>query len=231
MAADSFGLGRELAEDGRFVRQDSVFRRWVTDDGSSGFPVEGGRYHLYVSLACPWCHRTVIARVVKGLQDAVSISYADPFSDERGWAFSGARFNDPASGEAIPYDDPVNGYAFLSEAYLATDPLVRGPGNGAGALGQADGPDREQRVGRHRAHVQRRLRRHGRGACRPLPGGAARRDRRDRCVRLRQGQQRRLQGGLRAHAEGLRRRVPASCSRRWTSSKTSSPSAASCSAR
>ena len=120
--ASSFDLGREAAADGRFVRQDSVFRRWVTADGSSEFPAEAGRYHLYVSLACPWSHRAVIVRAVKGLDEAVGISYAAPFRDERGWTFSGARFVEPATGLAGDYTDSVNGFSLLSEAYQATDP-------------------------------------------------------------------------------------------------------------
>ena len=107
----SFELGREVAADGRFVRQESAFRRWVTADGSSGFVAESGRYHLYVSLACPWSHRAVIVRHLKGLEDAVPMSLLDPYRDERGWAFSGGEFS-----------DPVNGFSFLSEAYRATDP-------------------------------------------------------------------------------------------------------------
>jgi putative glutathione S-transferase len=107
----SFGLGREVAADGGFVRQESVFRRQVTGDGSSGLPAEAGRYHLYVSLACPWSHRAVIARELMGLDAAVSISFADPFRDARGWAFSGG-----------PYTDELNGFSFLGQAYAATDP-------------------------------------------------------------------------------------------------------------
>jgi glutathionyl-hydroquinone reductase len=105
-----FELGRELSQDGRFQRQESAFRRWVTRDGSSGFPAEAHRYHLYVSLACPWCHRVVIARTVKGLEESIGISYVDPYRDERGWAFTGGRFT-----------DDVNHFAFMSEAYVATD--------------------------------------------------------------------------------------------------------------
>ena len=70
-ATSSFGLDREVTADGRFVRQQSVFRRWVTADPDAEFPVEAGRYHLYVSLACPWSHRAVIVRVVKGLDEAI----------------------------------------------------------------------------------------------------------------------------------------------------------------
>ncbi len=113
--AGRFTLDREVAEDGRFVRQESVFRRRVTADGSSGFPAASGRYHLYVSLACPWSHRAVIVRRLKGLEDAVGISYADPFRDGRGWAFTGGEFV-----------DRVNGWAYLREAYAATDPEFDG---------------------------------------------------------------------------------------------------------
>jgi putative glutathione S-transferase len=108
---DHFELGRELSEDGRFVRQQSAFRRWVTADGSSGFPARAGRYHLYVCLCCPWSHRAAIGRLLKGLEHAISISYVDPYRDALGWAFTGGEFV-----------DEVNGFAFLSEAYRATDP-------------------------------------------------------------------------------------------------------------
>ena len=97
---------------GAFVRRESIFRRWVTADGSSGFPAAAGRYHLYVSLACPWAHRTVIFRKLKRLEDVVSLSVVDPIRDERGWAFRDV----PGAGP-----DPVNGFAYLSEAYLDTD--------------------------------------------------------------------------------------------------------------
>jgi putative glutathione S-transferase len=113
--ADRFELGREIGRDGRFERQASVFRGWVTADGSSGHPAEAGRYHLYVALACPWSHRVVIARRLKGLEEAIGISYADPFRDARGWAFSGGG-----------YTDEVNGWSFLSEGYAATDPTFTG---------------------------------------------------------------------------------------------------------
>jgi putative glutathione S-transferase len=111
-SAPAFSLGREGADDGSFHRQESRFRSWVTADGSSGFALEAGRYHLYVARACPWAHRTIIARRLMGLEAAVSISFVDPIRDERGWAFSGQG-----------YEDPVNGFRFLSEAYVATDAL------------------------------------------------------------------------------------------------------------
>ena len=96
---------------GRFERQPSTFREWVSDDGSTPFPAAAGRYHLYVSWACPWAHRTIIARRLKGLEDAIGMSVVDPIRDEKGWAFTGG-----------PYIDPVNGFRFLGEAYAATDP-------------------------------------------------------------------------------------------------------------
>jgi putative glutathione S-transferase len=110
-------FGAETDDDGRFVRQDSRFRDAVTADGSSGFRAEPGRYHLYVSLACPWAHRTIIVRRLKGLEDVISMSVVDPVRDERGWAFR----EGPGHGA-----DPVNGFAFLSEAYRVSDPEFSG---------------------------------------------------------------------------------------------------------
>ena len=88
---------------GAVVRQESRFR---------GFP-DGPpeQHHLYIALACPWSQRAAIVRTVLGLDDRLGVSYADPYRDERGWAFSGGRFT-----------DDVNGFAFLSEAYARTDP-------------------------------------------------------------------------------------------------------------
>ena len=98
---------------GAWRRSSTSIRDWVTADGSSGFQAEPGRYHLYVSLACPWAHRTVLVRKLKGLEDVISMSVVDPIRDERGWAFRDV----PGAGP-----DPVNGFSYLSEAYLATDP-------------------------------------------------------------------------------------------------------------
>ena len=109
VSSSTFSPGREGADDGSFRRQESQFRRWVAD--ASEFPPQAGRYHLYVSRACPWAHRTMIARRLMGLEDAIGLSFVDPIRDQRGWAFTG--------GE---YVDAVNGFEFLSEAYVATDP-------------------------------------------------------------------------------------------------------------
>jgi putative glutathione S-transferase len=72
---------------GQFVREDTKFRGTVTADGSSGFRAEAGRYHLYVSLACPWAHRTLVARALKGLETAISVSVVHPHMGENGWEF------------------------------------------------------------------------------------------------------------------------------------------------
>lgn len=107
----------EHAEDGEYVRQADAFREWVTADGRSGYPAARGRYHLYVSWACPWSHRTIIARRLQKLEGVIGMTAVDPVRDERGWAF---RDGDGYSR------DPINRFGFLSEAYLATDPDYRG---------------------------------------------------------------------------------------------------------
>src|ERR1700694_115203 len=107
----------EQSADGRFVRQPDAFRTWISADGSSGYPVEPQRYHLYVSLACPWAHRTIIIRALRGLEHAVPMTVVDPVRDDRGWAFR----------DGLGYSrDPVNGFQYLSEAYYATDPNYKG---------------------------------------------------------------------------------------------------------
>jgi glutathionyl-hydroquinone reductase len=109
--ARAISAGREGVDDGSFRRQESAFRGWVTADDSSGFPVQAGRYHLYVSRACPWAHRTLIGRKLMGLQDAIGVSFVHPLRDERGWAFADAA-----------HTDAVNDFRFLAQAYTATDP-------------------------------------------------------------------------------------------------------------
>ena len=107
----------ETTNDGAFQRQQYSIRDRITADGSSGFKAEAGRYHLYVSLACPWAHRSIIVRSLLGLEDVITMSVVDPIRDERGWAFTEGSGHGP---------DPVNGFKFLSEAYLKTDPTYTG---------------------------------------------------------------------------------------------------------
>jgi putative glutathione S-transferase len=107
----------EQTDTGEFKRQHDAFRDWVTDDGGSAYPAAAGRYHLYVSLACPWAHRTIIVRVLKGLESVIGMTIVDPIRDERGWAFR------HGPGHSI---DALNGFQFLAEAYLATEPSYRG---------------------------------------------------------------------------------------------------------
>lgn len=102
---------------GRFMRNPTKFHNWVSADGSTGFKAESGRYHLYVSLACPWAHRTLIMRKLKGLEEAISLSIVDPFMDEDGWEFSDA----PG---CIP--DTVHGSRYLRQVYLKADPNCTG---------------------------------------------------------------------------------------------------------
>ncbi|MDB6128291.1 MAG: glutathione-dependent reductase [Verrucomicrobia bacterium] len=107
----------ETSSGGEFERQDDAFRDFVSSDGSTPFPAEANRYHLYVSLACPWAHRTLIARHLKNLDSVIGATVVDPVRDERGWAFrDGAGYS----------RDPINGFKFLSEAYFATKPNYRG---------------------------------------------------------------------------------------------------------
>lgn len=106
---------------GRFVRRDAQFRNWVTPDGSpgptgdGGFEAEPGRYHLYVSYACPWAHRTLIYRVLKGLEDMITISVVHWLHGESGWTFQDAE---------IP--DSVNRADHLYQVYVAADPGYSG---------------------------------------------------------------------------------------------------------
>ena len=107
----------EQTDQGAFTRQADTFQQWVTEDGKSGYPAAAKRYHLYVSWACPWAHRTIIVRKLKRLENVIGMTVVDPIRDERGWAFH------EGSGHST---DPINGFQFLSEAYRATDPAYRG---------------------------------------------------------------------------------------------------------
>lgn len=97
-----------MSAGGAFIRQQYVFGGWIRAEEAVA-----GRYHLYAQHACPWCHRVMIVRALLGLEDAIGVTVADPIRDERGWTFR----DDP---------DRVNGFRFLSEAYLRTDPAYQG---------------------------------------------------------------------------------------------------------
>ncbi|MEB3210764.1 MAG: glutathione S-transferase family protein [Leptolyngbyaceae bacterium] len=108
---------------GRFVRKESQFRNWVTADGSpgktgeGGFKAEAGRYHLYVSYACPWAHRTLIFRSLKGLEEMIPLSVVHWFMGEHGWTFE--------SGEGV-IPDPIFNSKYLHQVYTHADPEYTG---------------------------------------------------------------------------------------------------------
>jgi putative glutathione S-transferase len=101
------------ATQGEFVRTTSAFRHWITSDGSSECAAQAGRYHLYVSLACPWACRTLIGRTLKGLEDVVSVSVVEPVMTD-GWCFS----------DVLP--DHLHGYHYLHQLYSAAEPTYTG---------------------------------------------------------------------------------------------------------
>ena len=111
------------SNDGRFVRKQSSFRNWITKDGSpgpsgeGGFEAEAGRYHLYISHACPWAHRTVIFRSLKGLEDMISLSVVHWYMAENGWTFE--------EGDGV-VPDPLHGARFMHQVYTAADPHYSG---------------------------------------------------------------------------------------------------------
>src|SRR3984957_13519360 len=112
-----------VQSDGQFVRKPTFFHNYITADGSAGptgeggFPAAAGRYHLYVALACPWAHRTLIFRKLKKLEDVISVSIVEPINIEHGWAFG------PAGGATA---DAANGKAKLSDIYLLAKPGFTG---------------------------------------------------------------------------------------------------------
>ncbi len=117
------GKATQDSKDGAFHRQDAGFRDWVTadggpgPDGQPGRPAAVGRYHLYVSYACPWAHRTLIVRTLKGLEEAIGVSVVDPLMLEDGWTFATDR-----GGTG----DPLHGAAFLWQLYARARPGYTG---------------------------------------------------------------------------------------------------------
>ncbi|MAK90203.1 MAG: glutathione-dependent reductase [Oleibacter sp.] len=110
-------------EDGRFIRQTSTFRHWITADGSAGatgdagFKAEKGRYHLYVGYICPWASRTLMARALKGLEEYITVSVVNPVLTEQGWQFDGF----PGATA-----DELHGKTYMHELYSHADPHVNG---------------------------------------------------------------------------------------------------------
>jgi putative glutathione S-transferase len=102
---------------GRFVRKESHFRDWVRADGSTRFAPEAARYHLYVSYACPWAHRTLIFRELKGLESAITLSVVEPLMTAEGWSFGDA----PGSTT-----DTLNHARHLRDVYVKADPRYTG---------------------------------------------------------------------------------------------------------
>ena len=113
-------LPQETTQIGQFKRADSVFRDRITADGSSGFKAEPNRYHLYVAHGCPWAHRTLIYRALKKLDGLITVAYSIPGLKTNGWTFG----NDPRYPDCTP--DTVNGFKYLYEAYVASNPSYTG---------------------------------------------------------------------------------------------------------
>ncbi len=101
-------------DDGSFQRQETAFRDWVRDDPDAEFQPEAGRYHLYVSYACPWAHRTLVSRALNGLEDAIPVSVVDPYRDDDGWQFTPEK-------EGCTRDH-VHDADYLRELYVRADP-------------------------------------------------------------------------------------------------------------
>jgi putative glutathione S-transferase len=110
----------ETGATGEFRRIASAFRQRITADGSSGFPAEPGRYHLYVGYHCPWAHRTIMFRALKDLEDAITISYCLPYFRENGWTYALR----PEAPDCTL--DQINGFDYLHQAYSKADPHYTG---------------------------------------------------------------------------------------------------------
>ena len=133
------------SNEGRFVRESAGFRHWVTADGAAGptgdngFAAAAGRYHLYVSLACPWAHRTLIVRALKGLEPLIDVSVVSPLMLENGWTFNR---DEGSSGDLVGNAD------FHHQIYTRAAPNY---------TGRVTEHHRQQRVRRHHSHVEQRF--------------------------------------------------------------------------
>ena len=201
---DSFDKAR--MEGGRFNRPTTKFRNWITPDGSpgpsgeGGFPAEAGRYHLYVSLACPWAHRTIIFRQLKRLESVISMSVTSWHMGENGWTFDTRR--------GLERRHASTARRSSSDIYLRADPNY----TGRVTVPVLWDKKRKTIVSNESSEIIRMLnsafddlhqREH-----RLLSAGAAERDRRRQRPRLSERQQRRLSRRLRHRAGGLRGGVP-----------------------
>ena len=167
---------------GRFERSEAKFRNWITADGSAGptgqggFPAAAGRYHLYIGHACPWAHRTLIFRMLKGLEDKISLSVVHWHMAENGWTF--------ADGQGV-IPDPVNAANYMQPSLYRSSARFFRAGHHSGVVGHRTGDNCQQRIIGNHSDVQRRLRRH---RCDPgglLPDGITRQHRRRQCAGLR----------------------------------------------
>ncbi|MAC78647.1 MAG: glutathione-dependent reductase [Rhodobacteraceae bacterium] len=120
---DTWQPVQKADDKGRFVRQVSSFRNWITPDGrpgptgEGGFEAEAGRYRLYVALICPWASRTLMARALKGLSDVIPVTVVNPTLTDQGWQFGGY----PGAE-----DDPLHGARYMHQLYTLADPHVSG---------------------------------------------------------------------------------------------------------
>jgi glutathionyl-hydroquinone reductase len=156
---------------GAFMRQEAQFRNWVTPDGApgptgeGGFAAESGRYHLYVSHACPWANRTMVFRSLKGLEDHIGVSVVHPDMLGDGWTFEPISTAPPATG--------CSARTIHARDISARRPQGVDARHGAGPVGHENRAHRVERKRRDHPHVQLRLRRDHRQHARFPPGGLA----------------------------------------------------------
>lgn len=121
----SSGVASDVTK-GRFVRQESVFRNWIRRDGSTPFTPEDDRYHLYVSLACPWAHRTLIVRRLLGLEDKITFTVVHWFLDEKGWKFVTHKEVDDKKAPECCFPDPISRIVRAKDLYIHMDDDYKG---------------------------------------------------------------------------------------------------------